>query len=79
MLLPDDNHNHLKNSLAFSFIGVIYLNFTETMASPTTSPSHTPYNEPQPAEQLEVILGVAVVVAVIIVGLGLLIYLIKRK
>jgi hypothetical protein len=47
-----------------------------TSASPT--PSSTPYQEPQLAE-LEVILGAAVIVAVIGAGLGLLIYLVKRK
>jgi hypothetical protein len=44
----------------------------------TPEPTSTPYDEPQLAEQ-EVILSVAVIVAVIGAGLGLLIYLIKRK
>jgi len=41
-------------------------------------PTPTPYNEPQLTEQ-EVILGAAVIVAVLAAGLGLLIYLFKRK
>ena len=43
-----------------------------------TSPTPLPHNIPQPTEQ-QVILGVAVTVAVLAVGLGLLVYLIKRK
>ena len=42
------------------------------------SPTSTPYNEPQQAGQ-QVILGVAVTIAVIVAGLGLLLYRIKRK
>jgi len=45
--------------------------------SPATTP--TPSPEPQQTEQFEVILGVAIVAAVIVAGLGFLIYLIKRK
>lgn len=55
------------------------LNISESQtpnSSPT--PTSTPYNEPQQAEQ-EIIIGVAVTVAVISAGLGLLLYLIKRK
>jgi hypothetical protein len=48
-----------------------------TTPSPATTP--TPYQEPQPIEQLEIIIGVAVTVAVIGAGLGLLLYLIKKK
>jgi hypothetical protein len=48
--------------------------------SPTSpTPTTTPYNEPQQTEQLETIVGVAIAVAVIGAGAGLLIYLIKRK
>jgi hypothetical protein len=47
--------------------------------SPATTPTITPYNEPQQTYQTETIVGVAIVVAVIGAGLGLLIYLIKRK
>ncbi len=55
--------------------------------APTPSPSHaatpiptiTPYQEPQQTEQLTIIMGVAITVAVIGAGLGLLLYLIKRK
>ena len=48
--------------------------------SPTSipEPTSTPYEVPQPSE-LEAILGVAVTVAVLTVGLGLLVYKIKRK
>jgi hypothetical protein len=43
-----------------------------------SSPTPTPYEEPQLTEQ-EVILGVAITAAVLAVGLGLLLHLIKRK
>jgi hypothetical protein len=46
--------------------------------TPTIEPTSTPTDEPQQLGQ-EVILGVAVTVAVVCVGLGLLVYLIKRK
>jgi len=48
---------------------------------PSTSPppTITPYQEPEQTEQLEIITSVALAVAVIGAGLGLLIYLIKRK
>ena len=48
--------------------------------TPTPSPeiTPTPYEEPQSTEQT-VIIGLAITVAVLAVGLGLLIYLIKRK
>jgi hypothetical protein len=49
-----------------------------TPLSPTPTPSTSP-SQPQQTQQLEIIMGVAVVVAVIVAGLGLLIYLIKRK
>jgi hypothetical protein len=47
--------------------------------APTSTPTPTPSQEPQQALQFEAIVGVAIVVAVIGAGLGLLIYLIKRK
>jgi hypothetical protein len=47
--------------------------------SPATTPTPTPSEEPQQTEQIEPILGAAIVVAVIIAVLSLLIYLIKRK
>jgi hypothetical protein len=47
-------------------------------ATSTPEPTSTPYSEPQSTEQT-VILGLAVTVAVLGVGLGLLFYLIKRK
>ena len=47
--------------------------------TPTPELTPTPSQEPSQERQVETILGVAIVVAVIGVGLGLLIYLIKRK
>ena len=44
----------------------------------TPEPTSTPYSEPQLTEQ-EAIIGLAITVAVVFVGLGLLFYLIKRK
>jgi hypothetical protein len=65
--------------------GVIYSKqkafFTiDTSYTPTSSPepTSTPNNEPQSSDQ-QVILGVAIIVAVLAVGLGLLVYLAKRK
>jgi hypothetical protein len=49
-----------------------------TTSTPTSSPPPTPYSGAQLTEQ-EIIIGVGIATAVIIVGLGLLIYLIKRK
>jgi hypothetical protein len=46
-------------------------------STPATTP--TPYQEPQQTDQTEAIIGAAIAVAVIGAGLGLLIYLIKRK
>jgi hypothetical protein len=52
---------------------------TPTSTSPpSTTPTPTPYNEPQQTKQ-EVIIVAVVAAAVIGAGLGLLIYLIKRK
>jgi hypothetical protein len=51
--------------------------------SPTTTPeqksSPTPSQEPQLVEQTEIIIGAVIAVVVISAGLGLLLYLIKRK
>ena len=47
-------------------------------SSATPSPTPLPSEEPQQLDQ-QSILGVAVTVAVVAVGLGLLVYLIKRK
>jgi hypothetical protein len=47
-------------------------------SSPTPTPSTSP-SQPQQTEPLEVIMGIAIVAVVIGAGLGLLIYLIKRK
>jgi len=46
-------------------------------ATPTPTPTSTPYSEPQSTEQ-EIIIGVAVVLAVTALGLGLLLYLLKK-
>jgi len=53
--------------------------YPPTSPTPTPTPNITPYQEPQQTEQLETIMGAAIVVAVIGAGLVLLIYLIKRK
>jgi hypothetical protein len=54
-------------------------NQTQTPSpEPTPTPSPTPYEEPQQLEQ-DVILGLAVTVAVLAACIGLLIYFIKRK
>jgi hypothetical protein len=53
--------------------------YPPTSPTPTPTPTITPYQEPQQTEQLEIIIGAAIAVAVIGAGLGLLIYLIKRK
>lgn len=45
--------------------------------SPTPPP--TPSEEPQQTEQLEIIIGAAIAAAVIVAGLGFLIYLIRKK
>jgi len=49
-----------------------------TSPTPSLEPTSSPYNEPQVTGQ-ELILGIAVTVAVLGAGLGLLLYLIKRK
>jgi len=65
-------------------IGITWYNGTSDgvfYSSPvyfTVNSESTPTQEPQLTEQ-EIILGVAVIVAVIVAGLGLLVYLIKRK
>jgi hypothetical protein len=51
----------------------------ETTPTPDQTPTPTPSQEPPQTEQIEPIVGAAIVVAVIIAVLGLLIYLIKRK
>ena len=60
-------------SSGWSEIQTIVIGESQT---PSPEPAYTPYNEQ--VEQ-EVILGVAVTVAVLLVGIGLLIYRIKRK
>jgi len=49
-----------------------------TFPTPSPEPTSSPYSEPQVTGQ-ELILGIAVTVAVLGAGLGLLLYLIKRK
>ena len=49
-----------------------------TFPTPSPEPTSSPYSEPQVTGQ-ELILGIAVTVAVLGTGLGLLLYLIKRK
>jgi hypothetical protein len=78
---------HKITAIAYDLNGVIYskqkANFTIDTTSPTPTstpeptPTLTPSNEPQLGQ--EVFLGVAVTITVLAVGLGLLIYLIKRK
>ena len=48
-------------------------------SSPAPTSTPTPSEEPLQTEQVELILGAAIVVAVIVVGAGLLIYIVKRK
>jgi hypothetical protein len=50
----------------------------EPTSTPTLTPAPTPDQESQQAEQ-EIVIGGAIAAAVILAGLGLLIYLIKRK
>ena len=45
----------------------------------TPTPTSTPYHEPQQTEQLETIVGAIILVTVLGAGIGLLIYLIRRK
>jgi hypothetical protein len=54
------------------------VHFTVNADPPTPSPTSTPTSEPQQKGQ-EIIAGVAFATAVFAAGLGLLIYLIKRK
>jgi len=55
----------------------VSLYFPSQSTSPSPEPTSTP--KPQQTEQLSPIIGVAIIVAVFAAGLGLLIYLIKRK
>ena len=47
--------------------------------TPTSSPEPTPSQEPQQTDHTTIIVGVAIIVAVLGAGLGFLFYLIKRK
>ena len=64
-------------SSGWSNTKTITINWSQTSSPEPTSPTLLPSEEPQ-LEQ-EVILGVAVTVAVVCIGVGLLVYLIKRK
>jgi hypothetical protein len=55
-----------------------FLTAPNTAVTPTPIPTITPYQKPQQTEQ-EILIVVAIVVAVIGVGLGLLIYIKRRK
>jgi hypothetical protein len=66
---------HYENGIAFDVAGDWSSTQTITIGSSQTS---TPYNNSQQTEQ-ELIMGVAITVTIIVAGLGLLIYLIKRK
>ncbi len=46
---------------------------------PAITPTPTPYQEPQQTEQREILIGAAIAAAVIVAGLVMLIYLVKRK
>ena len=76
---------HTIIAIAYDLNYVIYSKqkafFTiDTSYTPTSSPEPTsmPNNEPQSVDQ-QVILGVAVTAVVVLIGLGFLIYLMKRK
>jgi hypothetical protein len=85
-LVPDYGGHILPQPLSWDFISFGESGWSNTqtykvgdwqiIASP--SPTSTPYTEPQQLEQ-ELIVGVAITVAVIGAGLVFLIYLIKRK
>jgi hypothetical protein len=47
--------------------------------TPEQNPTSTPSQEPQQTEQLEIIIGAAIVAVVLGAGLGMLIYFVKRK
>jgi hypothetical protein len=73
----------MQNGAVYGFEGEMSVwSNTQTVTigeSQTSTPTQTPSQEPQQTEQLDVIIGVAITVAVIGAGLGLLIYLMKRK
>jgi outer membrane protein assembly factor BamB len=56
---------------------VFCLGSAQPSSNSSPEPTSTPYHDPQQIEP--VILGVAITVAVLTIGLGLLVYLIKRK
>jgi hypothetical protein len=68
--------NYTGQESDWSDIQTLRIPTGQVTSQPT--PTATPYQEPQAIEQ-QIILGLTVTVAVLGVGLGLLIYLIKRK
>jgi hypothetical protein len=60
-----------------TFVSSIPIEIPSMSPSPSLSPA--PSQEPQQTDQIEPIVGAAIAVAVIIIGAGLLIYIIKRK
>ena len=67
----DSNMNQLSSPLPEDSV-------SSNCSTPSSAPTPTPFEEPQKLRQ-DVILGIAVVVAAVVIGLGLLVYLIKRK
>jgi hypothetical protein len=78
-LALDSNSNphvsYLQNTGSQVIANIVYA----TATPPTPTPTATPTQEPQQTNQTETIMGLAIVVTVLGAGLGLLIYLIKRK
>jgi hypothetical protein len=75
-------HHFTGEASDWSNTQTITISEIQTPTSPpatTPTPTPTPSQEPQQTEQIEPIVGAAIVVAVIVVGASLLIYLIKRK
>jgi len=70
-------HPDANASIIFTVNSIQPTPSPELTPTPSQEPTSTP--KPQQTEQLEIIIGVAFVVAVISAGLGLLVYLIKRK
>jgi hypothetical protein len=76
-LAVDDDGNLHMSYLAGSPTVITSLMYAT--ATPPATPTSTPTHEPQQTNHTETIMGLAIVVAVLGAGLGLLIYLIKRK
>ena len=74
---------HTSSAVAYGrvYIGsndYIMVVLAEASTNPTPAPSSSP-SQPQQTEQFEVIVGLAVVAVAISAGLGLLVYIIKKK